>query len=137
MVEGTVKNVTVSMSGTKWFVSVQTERDVPDPVPVGSAVGLDMGVVRFVTISDGRWVEPLDSFKKHQLRLARYQCRMARKQKFSRNWYKAKAKVTQLHSTIANARKDFLHVRREVAYKSCSHRGKGENRPCHWVNLGA
>ena len=34
---------------------------------------------------------------------------MARKQKFSRNWHKAKAKVAKLHGVIANARKDFLH----------------------------
>lgn len=72
-VEGAVKNVTVSLSGTKWFVSVQTERDVPDPVPVGGSVGIDMGVVRFATMSDGSFIEPLNSFKKHQLRLARYQ----------------------------------------------------------------
>ena len=108
-IEGTVKNVTVSLCGTKWVVSVQTEREVPDPVPAGTAVGIDMGVVRFVTMSDGSWVEPLNSYKKHQDRLARYQRRLARKQKFSHNWQKAKAKVTKLHGTIADARKDFLH----------------------------
>ena len=108
---GTVKNVTVSLSGTKWFVSVQTERevDICEPVPVGTAIGIDMGVVRFATMSDGSWIEPLNSFKKHQLRLARYQRRMVRKQKFSRNWHKAKTKVSQYHCAIANARKDFLH----------------------------
>jgi putative transposase len=108
-VEGTVKNVTVSLSGTKWYVSVQTEREVSDPVPVGAPVGIDMGIVRFATMSDGSWVDPLNSFKKQQLRLARYQRRMARKQKSSRNWNKAKAKVAKLHGAIANARKDFLH----------------------------
>ena len=109
VVEGTVKNVTVSLCGTKWFVSVQTEREVPDDVRAGTAVGIDMGIVRFATMSDGNWVEPRNSFKQHQFRLARHQRRMARKQKFSRNWHKAKAKVTKLHSVIANARKDFLH----------------------------
>ena len=34
---------------------------------------------------------------------------MARKQKFSNNWKKAKAKVTRIHIDIANARRDFLH----------------------------
>jgi putative transposase len=108
-VVGTLKNVTVSLSGTKWFVSVQTEREVADITAVGTAVGIDMGVVRFVTMSDGKWIDPQNTFKKHQIRLARYQRRMARKQKFSRNWHKAKAKVTQVHGAIANARKDFLH----------------------------
>ena len=52
---------------------------------------------------------PLNSFKTHQQRLARYQRRMSRKVKFSNNWKKAKAKVQKLHTAIANARKDFLH----------------------------
>jgi len=34
---------------------------------------------------------------------------MAGKKKFSKNWRKAKAIVTQLHARIANIRKDFLH----------------------------
>ena len=38
-----------------------------------------------------------------------YQRRMAHKQKFSNNWKKAKAKVQKIHTTIANARRDFLH----------------------------
>ena len=108
-VEGTVKNVIVNLSGNKWFISVQTEREVPDSTATGGAVGIDMGVVRFATMSDGSFIEPLNSFKKHQFRLARYQRRMARKQKFSRNWHKAKSKVARLHCMIANARKDFLH----------------------------
>jgi putative transposase len=52
---------------------------------------------------------PLNSFKKHQQRLARYQRRMSRKVKFSSNWKKAKARVQKIHTRIANARKDFLH----------------------------
>ena len=50
-----------------------------------------------------------NSFKKHQQRLKRYQRRLARKVKFSQNWKKAKAKVTQIHIKIGNARKDYLH----------------------------
>src|SRR5690625_494027 len=42
---GVVKNVTVSQSGGKWFVSIQTEREVKQPVPQSTtAVGIDMGI---------------------------------------------------------------------------------------------
>ena len=34
---------------------------------------------------------------------------MARKKKFRKNWRKAKARITQLHTKVANIRKDFLH----------------------------
>lgn len=52
---------------------------------------------------------PLASFKRHEVRLARYQRRMARKVRGSRNWHKAKARVQRLHGRIANVRQDFLH----------------------------
>ena len=106
---GDICNVTISQSGGKWFASIQTRREVPVEQPPGGIVGLDMGIARFVTLSDGSHLDPLNSFKKHQQRLKRYQRRMARKVKFSQNWKKAKAKVTQIHIDIANARKDYLH----------------------------
>lgn len=107
---GELCNVTVTHNGSKWFVSVQTERqENPPKQTVTTAVGIDVGIARFATLSDGHYVAPLNSFKKHQERLRRYQQRMARKIKFSNNWKKAKAKVQKVHIGIANARKDFLH----------------------------
>lgn len=107
---GAIKNVTVSQRNGHWFVSVQTERDVSQPIPIATTeVGIDVGIARFATLSDGKYIEPINSFKKHQIRLARYQRRMSRKVRFSRNWLKAKAKIQKIHSTIANVRCDFLH----------------------------
>jgi putative transposase len=94
----------------KWFMSIQTEREVEQVTPSAtSAVGIDMGIKRFATFNDGSFLEPLNSFKKHEQRLAKYQRRMARKVKGSCNWKKAKSKVNKVHSDIANARKDFIH----------------------------
>ena len=107
---GVAKNVTVSSSGGKWFVSIQTEREVAQPVPTAnSAIGIDVGIARFATLSDASFIAPLNSFKKHQDRLRRYQRAMRRKVKFSNNWKKANARVQKIHLCIANARKDFLH----------------------------
>jgi putative transposase len=107
---GTAKNITVSSNGGKWFVSIQTEREVEPALPTATtAIGIDVGIARFATFSDGRFIAQLNSFKQHQARLARYQRRMSRKVKYSSNWKKAKAKVQKMHSRIAHARKDFLH----------------------------
>lgn len=107
---GTVKNTTVSQSSGKWFVSIQTEREVEQPQPVAhSAIGIDMGIARFATMSDGSYLAPLSSFKKHETGLRRYQRAMSRKTKFSNNWKKAKAKVQRIHTRIGNARRDYLH----------------------------
>ncbi|OXR48150.1 cytosine methyltransferase [Pusillimonas sp. T2] len=107
---GTPKNITVSSNGGKWFVSIQTEREEAEPIhPATSSVGVDVGIARFATLSDGTVFEPINSFKKQQARLARYQRAMSRKTKFSNNWKKAKAKVTKLHQKIGNIRRDYLH----------------------------
>jgi len=107
---GAAKNITVSANGGKWFVSIQTELEVEQPVhPATSIIGIDVGITRFATLSDGSHIEPLNTFRKHQQRLARYQRAMSRKTKFSSNWKKAKARVQKIHTRIANARRDFLH----------------------------
>src|SRR5574343_601455 len=106
---GAVKNITVSQSCGKWFVSIQTEREVEQPTPQGGAVGIDMGIARFATLSDGAFYAPLNSFKRHETALRKAQQTMSRKVKFSHNWKKAKARVQRIHSHIGNARRDFLH----------------------------
>lgn len=107
---GTVKNVTVSQSCGKWYVSIQTEREVEKPVPQAtSAIGIDMGIARFATLSDGTYYAPLNCFKRHEVALRKAQRAMSRKTKFSNNWKKAKARVQRIHARIGNARRDYLH----------------------------
>src|SRR5690625_5392190 len=89
---------------------MQTERDVDEAVPwAATAVGIDMGVIRFATLSDGTFYAPLNSFKRHETALRKAQQAMSRKIKFSNNWKKAKARVQRIHSRIGYARRDFLH----------------------------
>jgi putative transposase len=107
---GALKNATVSCSAGRWFVSVQTEREVEPSVPTATtAIGIDVGIDRFATLSDGTFYAPLHSFRKHEARLRRYQRAMSRKQKFSNNWLKAKRRVQATHARIGNARRDYLH----------------------------
>ena len=107
---GTARNITVSQTGGKWYASIQTKREVEQPVPdATSAIGIDMGIARFASLSDGSFVAPINSFKKHEQRLRKYQRRMSRKVKFSKNWQKIRKRVQKVHTCIANARKDFLH----------------------------
>jgi putative transposase len=106
---GELRNVTISLSGGKWFVSIQTRREVEIPVPQGGAVGIDMGVARFATLSDGTYYAPLNSFKRHEAALRKAQQAMSRKTQFSRNWKKAKARVQRIHARIGHARRDYLH----------------------------
>jgi putative transposase len=107
---GEVRNVTVRQTAGKWFISILTKREVAPPVhPSTSAVGIDMGVVRFATLSDGEFIEPLNSFKEHEDQLRKAQQALSRKEKYTKNWKKAKAEVQRIHARIANVRLDFLH----------------------------
>jgi putative transposase len=108
-VVGEVRSATVSLRAGKWYVSILAAREVETPVPHGPAVGIDVGVARFATMSDGSFIAPLASFRKHEKRLAKYQRRMARKVKGSSNWKKAKSRIQRIHARIADARADFLH----------------------------
>ena len=52
---GTIKNVTVTAKCDKWYVSIQTEYEQEKPEHTGIDIGIDLGVVRFATLSDGRY----------------------------------------------------------------------------------
>ncbi|AZI15196.1 RNA-guided endonuclease InsQ/TnpB family protein [Avibacterium paragallinarum] len=106
---GEIKNVTVSQKCGRFFVSIQTEFEYQIPIHNGGEIGIDMGVARFATLSNGEFFEPLNAFKTYKGKLAKLQKRLKNKVKFSQNWQKLKAKIAKLHHKITNCRKDFLH----------------------------
>ena len=108
-VVGEIKNVTVSQKCGRFFVSIQTEFEYQIPTHNGGEIGIDMGVARFATLSNGEFFTPLNAFKTYKGKLAKLQKRLKNKVKFSQNWQKLKAKIGKLHHKIANCRKDFLH----------------------------
>ena len=109
-ISGISKNITVSQSCGKWYVSIQTERIIAEPVHSSqSEIGMDLGVAHFVSFSDGSWLDPLNVFKKYSGKLARLQRLLAKKVKFSSNWKKLKFRIQKLHKKITDIRHDFLH----------------------------
>lgn len=105
----TVKTVTVSQSCGQWFVSIQTERAVEQPIPNGDAVGIDLGEARFATLSDGPFDAPSNSFKRHPDGMHKAQQAMSRKVKFSNHWRKEESRIRKIHASIGNARRDDLY----------------------------
>lgn len=107
---GDVKNMTLSCKSGYWYVSIQTEYEAEIPRHHSSSmIGIDLGVKRFATLSDGSYIEPLNSFCKLSKKLAFEQRKLSKKVRFSANWKKQKQITTRLHERIANARLDFLH----------------------------
>lgn len=109
-VVGEAKNITVSKKGQHWFVSIQVEIDRMIPKhPSSSIVGGDLGIARFLTLSNEKYFEPISIFKRLKAKLAKLQKRLAKKEKFSNRWRRLKAKITKLHIRITNTRNDYLH----------------------------
>jgi putative transposase len=109
-IEGIVKNVTVSRQGQHWFVALQVEIDLPEPVhPAMAEVGIDLGIATFAAFSDGTLHPPLNAYRRVEARKARMQRRLARMVQYSQNWKKQQRRIAQLDIRIANCRRDFLH----------------------------
>ena len=108
-INGTPKNVTVFREGDYWFVSIQVEMEVAEPIhPSRSMIGVDMGVKRLFTLSTGDFEEPIE-VKRWQNKVGRLQKRLTKKVKFSQNWHKLKKKIGRLHTKISNIRRDAVH----------------------------
>jgi putative transposase len=53
---GRAKNITVSQWCGKWYASIQTEREVDQPIlKATTTIGIDLGIARFATLSDGTY----------------------------------------------------------------------------------
>nr|WP_017975398.1 RNA-guided endonuclease TnpB family protein [Actinopolyspora halophila] len=94
----------------RWYVTFAVDTDEPEPAaPTGEAIGIDLGVADFATLSTGETVANPKHVDRKARNLARYQRMMARTQRGSNNRRKAKTKVARAHRKVRHARQDFLH----------------------------
>ncbi len=105
----TVKQVRIIKKADRWYASIalQCDVNVPNSIPHGHPIGVDIGLEKFLATSDGILVKPPKFFKSLQSKLKLLQRRLSRKQKRSKNYEKARIKVALLHHQIDNTRKDF------------------------------
>ena len=107
---GKAKNLTVSKKGKHWFVSIQVEKEQKIlQHPSTSIVGGDLGIARFLSLSNQKYYEPISILKKLKAKLDKLQRQLAKKEKFSNRWKRLKSKITKLHIRITNTRNDYLH----------------------------
>ncbi|WP_319507755.1 RNA-guided endonuclease TnpB family protein [uncultured Methanolobus sp.] len=109
-----LKTVTVSRtSAGRYHVSILIDDRVPEPNPVkfdqNSTIGVDVGINRFATISNGEEIENPRYLQNSLKKLKKLQKRVSSKQKGSRNRRKAIQKLAKQHQLIANQRHDFQH----------------------------
>jgi len=95
--------------GTIWYavVTIQCDVNVPDPIPTGRGLGIDIGLESYLVASNNFRVRPARFFRDLQSQLKSLQRKVSRKQKKGKNWEKAQLKVARLHHKISNSRKNF------------------------------
>ena len=74
-----------------------------------SVVGIDLGLMHFAVLSDGRKITAPKFLRRAERQLKRRQRELSRKQKGSANRDKARLKVARAHARVADARRDFHH----------------------------
>jgi putative transposase len=94
----------------RWYVTFSVDGDNPEALEsAGHAIGLDLGIKEFAVTSDGDRIANPRHLERKAANLARYQRRLARKQKGSVNRAKAQGKVARAHRKVRTTRSDFLH----------------------------
>jgi putative transposase len=92
--------------------------------PTGRKIGIDVGVARFATTSDGKVIASPAFTRRAGADLAAAQQALARKKQGSANRRRAKAKVAEVHRRIRNRRSDFHHkTARSVGHRSVPEHG--------------
>jgi putative transposase len=105
-----ILNATVSERAGRWFVSIQVERQIPDPkATYQPVVGVDLGILALATISDGTRIENPRVLKHSLQKIKRLQRVASRRKKGSANREKAVRQLTRAHLRVANVRKNALH----------------------------
>jgi putative transposase len=102
------KSVTISKTAGRWFISYKIEVDTKESNST-TKVGVDLGVLRFATLSTGEQIDSPMPLRKLGKKLSKLQWRNRNKQLKSKNWQKAQLKIARLHNHISNIRKDFIH----------------------------
>jgi putative transposase len=108
-VAGRVKTVQPKREYRRWYVIVVAE-EAAEPLPVtGLTVGVDLGVARFATTSDGQVIPNPRFLDQARERIGELQRRMARARPGSGNRRRLRQALARAWRTVGNQRRDFHH----------------------------
>ena len=119
-VKGLIKSATISKTTTgKYFISILCEEKILPLAKTDSALGIDLGLENFATLSTGdkiknpRFLVSLSKTLAKEQKVLSRRALLAKKKGVklsdSSNYQKQKLKVAKIHEKIANQRRDFLN----------------------------
>ncbi|GAJ02056.1 unnamed protein product, partial [marine sediment metagenome] len=106
---GEIGTCTIRRQNNKWYACFSTEYEPETLSPSDTAVGIDVGLTTFATLSTGKKIPNPRFFKTDGKALAKAQRELSKLEKGTPERRKAKTVVSRIHERIANRRHDFAH----------------------------
>jgi putative transposase len=92
-----------------WYAAISVEVHHVPPPNLGHSTGLDLGISRLATLSNGTGFENQKHLAQAENKLKRLQRSLSRKHGDSRRWEKARIRVAKAHREVQRMRWDTLH----------------------------
>src|SRR6266566_2168061 len=108
-IKGTIKTCTIKREGDAWYMVLACEVEHERLEENHEAIGIDLGLLHFATLSDGCTIENPRYYRQAEQRLEHLQQALSRKKRSSHRRRKAAGQVAKAHRKVANQRRDFLH----------------------------
>lgn len=108
-IKGTIKTCTIKKEVDKWYICFACKVKTEILPKTGKAVGIDVGLEKFATLSDSTIVENPRYLRKSEAKLKREQRKLSRKTKGSNSRKEQRTRVAKIHRKVKNQRNDFLH----------------------------
>jgi putative transposase len=106
-VVGRVKTLQLKREGRRWYIVVVTETETMPLPSTGRSVGVDLGVARFLTTSDGKVVPNPRFLDAAQRRITDLQRRAERARPGSGNRRRLRRALAKQWRRVGNQRRDF------------------------------
>jgi len=108
--KGRIKTFTVKRTPSgKWLGYIVYEKTVEPFDADLPPVGVDLGLERFATLSDGHVVPIPQFYRRDERRVKKAHKTLSRKKRGSKNREKAKVKLSRVYEKVKDTRLDFLH----------------------------
>ena len=108
-IRGMIKTCTIKREGDQWYVVFSCEAQAEALLESGEAVGIDLGLLHFATLSTGETIENPRYLRQAEQKLQGLQQALSRKQRGSKRRRQAVKRLARQHRKVRNQRRDFLH----------------------------
>ncbi len=126
-----VKQARVVRRSTGWYIMLtQWDVAIPDTIPPGNPLGMDVGLTNFLATSKGLLMKKTSFLGEAEPKLKLLQKRVTRKKIVSKNRKSSAEKVALLHEYVANSRKDW---HRKLSHQICDNAGMVFVKDLNWI----